>query len=202
MSDFELSKVVALIDLVRSWTKDDPSWMTPYLHLQSLFVYFQYAVSQVRIQEENLSFMEDGEHKHFPSHDLYVESELRIYSSALGAYAHMRTCLHFARQLSESRPNDQLLSDFRGKNESWACDLIGMRDVLQAHPNNEYALVWKSTMRSSDGRVEFPIRNLEIPKDSKKVIIHPRKDVDRLRSYLDELADHLKRVYVMNKSLV
>jgi len=194
MNDFELPQVKKLIDSIRS-KNENTFWILQYLRLQSAYIYFQYAVTQVRIQEENLKLMENGEHKNFPSHDAYAESDLRIYSSALAAYAYMRTCLHFTYELAEAVPNDEEFGQFREEYKLWAKELIGRRDRLQAHPYNEYALVWKRTMRCSDGRIEFPIRNLNNLAKSEKWIINPRRNLDELRMYIENLSTHLERLY-------
>ncbi|MDO8566128.1 MAG: hypothetical protein Q7S04_03025 [Candidatus Moranbacteria bacterium] len=194
MDDFELSEVKELIELVRLKV-DDGFWMVQYLRLQSVYIYFQYAVVQTRIQEENLKLMENGEHKNFPAHEAYAESDLRIYSSALSTYAYMRTCLHITYELAEAIPNDEELKKYREENKAWGKDLIDKRDKLQAHPYNECALVWKRTMRSSDGRIEFPIRNLVDLSKSEKIMIWPRKNLEEVRIYLQTISIHLKRLY-------
>ncbi|MCK9187454.1 MAG: hypothetical protein M0P05_02905 [Candidatus Colwellbacteria bacterium] len=194
VDDFELLKIKNLIDIIRPRSKNT-FWMVQYLRLQSIYVYFQYAVAQVRIQEENLILMENGEHKNFDSHEAYAKSDLRIYSSALAAYAHMRTCLHLAYELAEAKSNDTEFKNFRETHKDWAEGLIEARNRLQAHPYHEHALVWKRTMRSSDGRIEFPIRDLKDLSKSKKIAIHPRRTLDELRIYLETLSDHLKRAY-------
>jgi hypothetical protein len=49
-------------------------------------------------------------------------------------------------------------------------------------------------MRSSDGRIEFPIKNLEDLSKSKKLSFILEKNLDELRIYLEILSDHLKRI--------
>lgn len=188
MGNFDLSKVKRLIELIRPLT-EDKFWIMQYLRLQSMYAYFQYAVVQVNIQEENLKLMENGEHNNFPTHEAYAESDLRIYSSALAAYAHMRTCLHFSYELAESVENDKHLSKFRYLKSAWAENLIAARNILQAHPYQEKEFAWKRSMRCSDGRIEFPIRNMKDLSKSSSLIIQPRKDVELLRQYLEKLAE-------------
>jgi hypothetical protein len=199
-NDLELPQVKKLIEFARPLSQEkEKFWLTQYLQLQSLNIYFHYATTLVRIQEENLKLMENGEHKNFSSHEAYAESELRIYSSALGAYAHMRTCLHFARKLSEAIPNDKNLEDFRKDQKEWAKNLIDKRDKLQAHPYQGWAQVWKRNMRSSDGKIGFPVRNLIDPTKNLELIINPREDLEILRKYLEKLMVHLERIYQKQK---
>ena len=200
MDDFELPKVKELISFPKLNDSSNEFWETQYLRWQSLYMYFQYSVAQVRIQEENLKLMENGGHQNFPTHKEYAESDIKIYSSALAAYAHIRTCLNFAKELSEAVENSKELEKLREDNKNWGTEVVNKRIILQAHPYQDDQLVWKRSMRNSNGNIEFPIRNIKKTIENRKIIINPRQDLERLRIYLEDLSIKLKNIYINIKN--
>lgn len=135
--------------------------------------------------------MEGGQDKNVSTQDEYEDCLLKLYSSAINAYSHLRTCLHFARGLVEDIPKDATglatLEAYWESHAAWARDLIERRNRIAAHPAQRDALVWKPNMWCDDGRVGFTVRNVDDPSQGRKIILHPRSDLERLRSYLSGL---------------
>jgi len=192
MEDYKLPSIPDLIEKLRPTAHTDALASLRSLRLNALFVYFQYSVAAVRLQEASIKAMEGGQDKNFSTHDEYEDCLLKLYSSAINAYSNLRTCLHFTRGLVEDIPKDATgltkLEAYRESHAAWARDLIDRRDRIAAHPSQRDALVWKPNMWCDDGRVGFAVRNVDDPSQGRKIILHPRNDLERLRSYLSGLA--------------
>lgn len=97
MEDYKLPSMPDLIEKLRPTAHTDALASLRLLRLNALFVYFQYSVAAVRLQEASIKAMEGGQDKNFSTHDEYEDCLLKLYSPAINAYSHLRTCLHFAR---------------------------------------------------------------------------------------------------------
>lgn len=198
MDDYKLKNLVKVIDKLRPLVNQGEMWTINYLRLQALFVYFQYAVASVRIQEDNIRKMEGGQHRNFATHEEYADCLLKLYSSAVTAYSNMRTCLNFGYAVIESIPEsqqDENFKNFRSQNDQWVEDVIDKRDRVAAHPEEENRIVWKPNMWSDNGQIRFRAINHENPESSRQIILEPRNDLEELRKYLSELTSHLERLW-------
>lgn len=187
IEDYEIADLDRFIDVVRSSIGDEQKFNVLYIELFSLRDYFRYAVSEIHTQEENLTKMENGEHKNFAINEEYQESEMRIFSCAISSYGHMRTCLHFAKMICKEEDNPQLLA-IREKYKEWAKNLVDKRDRIQAHPHEEWAIAGEAYGRNSNGEVYFSTRDFTNSGKSRKITLTPRKDLEILRSYLKEIS--------------
>ncbi|MEW5805589.1 MAG: hypothetical protein AB1721_02610 [Patescibacteria group bacterium] len=198
MDDYKLENLVNLIDKLRPLIDEGGGWTVTYLRLQALFVYFQYAVASVRLQEENIQKMADGQHKNFSTHAEYADCLLKLYSSAVTAYSNLRTCLRFSKTIIDSiseLDQDGEFKNFRIKYEQWVKGVTNKRDRITAHPEEKDRIVWKPNMWSDNGQVRFRAINPQIPSASQEIILEPRKDLEKLREYLSRLSIHLARTW-------
>lgn len=198
MDDYKLESLANLIDKLRPLIDKEKIWMVRYLRLQALFVYFQYAVASVRIQEENIKKMEGGQHKNFSTHAEYADCLLKLYSSAVTAYSNLRTCLRFSMTVIDSiskSDRDGEFNNFRNQYDLWCRDIVDKRDRIAAHPEEEAGIVWKSNMWSDNGQVKFRVINLHIPSTGRQITLKPRKDLEKLREYISQLLLHLARIW-------
>lgn len=199
MSDYQLSAIGSLIEGTRGFTENNGEWLVRYLRLQSLFVYFQYAVALVRAQEENIAKMAGGQHKNFPTHAGYEDCLLKIYSSTVNAYSNIRTCLEttrtLIREIGEGR-YDAEFKKFRDGWGRWVDEIIERRDRVSIHPAQHVnQITWKPQSWIDDGRVTFRVIDPVNSVASRSLTLHPRKDLEELRAYLTELSGHLARLW-------
>jgi hypothetical protein len=198
MTDYELNPILDLIEKVRSAPEADPVRTARLRRLNALFVYFQYAVASVRLQEESIVRMAGGQHRNFATHAEYGDCLSKIYSSAIAAYSHLRTCLNFTRALIDDidiQHQSTAFQEFRDQQTVWARELISKRDTIAAHPEQPNNLVWKPNMWSDDGRIRFAAK-------SRQVMLSPREDLEHLRVYLSELSEHLLESWRLTESQV
>lgn len=199
MEDYKLEKIVDLIDKVRPSTNDEKNdRLADYLRLSALFVYFQYAVASVRMQEGNIKNMVGGQHRNFTTHEEYADCLLKLYSSAITAYSNIRTSLNFSYAIIKDVPEslqDKDFKTFRNQNRLWVKNVVDKRDRVTAHPEEKDKIVWKPNMWSDNGQVRFRAINPKCPESSCQIILEPRSDLEKLRLYLLELAHHLERLW-------
>ena len=185
--DYELHELVLIIDEARKNSAKSDKQMVQYLRLQALFSYFQYSVASVRIQEDQIEKMRSAEFGKSLAHHKYSDCLLKIYSSAITSYSNIRTCLRFCKALLDNIDQSDELKVFRQKWISWAKDVIDKRDRIVAHPEEENRIVWKPKEWGDDGHITFREINPGAPLTSRKIRLDPRKDLEKLRSYLVEL---------------
>ncbi len=198
MNDYKLENLIAVINKLRHLVDEKKTWLVGYLRLQALFVYFQYAVASVRIQEENIRKMEGGQHKNFETHIEYEDCLLKIYSSAITTYSNLRTCLGFTQAIINSisdKEQDKDFRKFRDNNKAWVKEVVDKRDRIAAHPEEEDRIVWKPNAWSDNGQVRFRVINPENPESSRQITLEPRNDLEKLRKYLLELTSYLERLW-------
>jgi hypothetical protein len=199
MPDYQLSAVEDLIDKIRAHSNENNEWLVRYLRLQSLFMYFQYAVASVHVQEESMVKMAGGQHKNFPIHAEYEDCLLKMHSGTVNAYSNIRTCLEITRalidEISEDR-HDQEFKIFRDQWRQWVLDVVDRRDRVSIHPaQHESQITWKPQSWIDDGRVTFRVIDPANPGASRMLTLHPRKVLEEIRTYLTKLSGHLTRLW-------
>jgi hypothetical protein len=192
MDDYKLAPLVDIIERARPSAYSNADATARFWRLNALFVYFQYSVAAVRLEEASIKAMAGGQDRNFATHDDYEDCLLKLYSSAINAYSNLRTCLHFARAIADDIPKNApgfaQLAAYRTSHDAWAKDVIERRNRIAAHPEKRDVLVWKPNGWSDDGRVFFVPRNIDNPDQSQKIVLHPRDDLEQLRSYISGLA--------------
>jgi hypothetical protein len=202
MSDYQLSAIENLIERTRGFTEGNGKWLVRYLRLQSLFVYFQYAVASVHTQEENIAKMAGGQHKNFSTHAGYEDCLLKIYSGTVNAYSNIRTCLEITRtlieEIGEDRQDrqDEKFKTFRNKWIQWVIDVVDRRDRVSIHPaRNVNQIAWKPSSWIDDGRVTFRVIDPINLDASRTLTLHPRRELEELKKYLAGLSEHVARAW-------
>lgn len=193
-NDYKLDELVQLIHLSKTDTESAEK-MTRYLRLQALFVYFQYTVASVRLQEQEIKFLTAG---NWGSSMTGFDSEdhsLKMFTSAITAYSNLRTCLNFSRAILSSFNQDGQLKTIRQDPEwvKWAKNVIEKRNRVTSHPYEKDKIVWKRSNCSDDGSITFRAINISSPTLSPHFVLTPRKDLEKYREYLKIIIPEIKK---------
>ena len=152
-----------------------------YLRLHGSIYYFEYAVGAVHAQEWALTTKQaDG----------------AIVGSAVAVYSHMDSCLRmFDLALNgTSNPQARLL---RREYRDWKENHIRhIRDRVAAHPEEDekrssgkkFFVMSKRSSICSNGTVVIRQIAVKVPHESDMISLTPRQDLEKLKSYLEQLS--------------
>lgn len=196
MTYYHIPKLEALLKEIQPKTAD-PVWLLRHLRLRGALAYFQYAVASIRSQQESLELYTSESYRGKPK-DVYEDILTRIYAHAVSAYAHMRTCLRFTRELIDEvseAAKSTAFESFREEHRSWIEILVERRNRVSAHSEKSGRMVIDPYSWSDRGIIRFHVLNEQNPTKSPNIELRPNEDFTKLWDYLDGLSDQLRSAW-------
>ncbi len=189
--DYDLNNAYDLIDEISKKAENDRTQKLLSKRLRSLIYYFENAVAQVRLEEENISGHVNFKNYSAKTHNKYRDLQSKIISTGISAYGHMQACIQISKILNTNGPKD--LDELFNKNSALLKDITNKRNKIEAHPEYNNHMVVSHHFWSTDGQIGFSVLNHDSPDNSEQIINSPREDLEKLRLFLTLLFFELAR---------
>ena len=175
-----IAELENLIGTLNSLNSKSEELMLRYLRLHGSVYYFEYADGVVEAQEWAISTK---------------QADRLIVGSAVSAYMHMDSCLRLFNTALQGISN-QKAQYARNQYKIWKEHVKHIRNRAAAHPEEDekhgndkkFYIMSKRQMISSDGKVAIRQIAVKAPHKSNMITLTPRKDLEKLREYLNKIS--------------
>lgn len=199
--------IPGISDLINLVKNKSPKmvWLFRHAYLDTLWIYWRYAVASVRVFQETIKQPELKQSGNNLSDDEKDDLRFKNRASAVSAYQYMRICLTACKILTDnalrSSASDETAKNiqaFKNEYKSYAKKIVDIRNLVGSHPEKTHKLISESGaygigLNMKIGFCTINLDELKLNKDS--IQLDPGKDLLTLQKYIIGLMPLLKKCW-------